>query len=190
MSPVAFRAIADTCAPGIAPALMKKLIAAESGFNPFAIGVNGPDRTTYAPRSANEAAQLARHLIAEGRSIDMGLGQINSANLEWLGLTVRSVFDACRNLTAAETVLREGYDRARADGADRRQALQQALSVYNTGSFTRGLHNGYVARVLGEGAVAAPALAKPFLSQGDKDSAKRWDVFGTASGGSTAQVFQ
>ena len=65
---------------------MEKLVAAESGFNPFAIGVNGPDRASYAPRSANEAAQIAARLIAEGKSIDMGLGQINSANLSWLGL--------------------------------------------------------------------------------------------------------
>jgi len=190
MNATAFRAVAENCAPGVAPSIMEKLVAAESGFNPFAIGVNGPDRASYTPRSAEEAAQIASRLIAEGKSIDMGLGQINNANLSWLGLTPATVFDACRNLTAAETVLRDGYDRARDAGADQTQALHQALSSYNTGSFTRGFHNGYVARVLGEGSVTAPSIEKrsPSLSD-DKDSAKRWDVFGAATG-SNALVFQ
>ena len=65
-----------------------------------------------------------------------------------------------------------------------------ASCSYNTGSFTRGFHNGYVARVLGEGSVTAPSYDKrsPSLSD-DKDSAKRWDVFGAATG-SNALVFQ
>ena len=190
MNATAFRAIAENCAPGVAPSIMEKLVSAESGFNPFAIGVNGPDRASYTPRSAEEAALIASRLIAEGKSIDMGLGQINSANLSWLGLTPATVFDACRNLTAAEAVLRDGYDRARDAGADRTQALRQALSSYNTGSFTRGFHNGYVARVLGEGSVTAPSIKKRSPSLGDDTgSAKRWDVFGAATG-SNALVFQ
>lgn len=111
MNEVAFRAVAENCAPGVAPEILSKLVSAESGFNMFAIGVNGASRRSYAPKTAKEAAALARELIAQGHSIDMGLGQINSVNLEWLKLTPETVFDACTNLAAAETVLRDGYDR-------------------------------------------------------------------------------
>ncbi|MGY9047559.1 hypothetical protein P775_00415 [Puniceibacterium antarcticum] len=191
MRPTAFRAVAESCAPGVAPALLNKLVAAESGFEPLAIGVNGPEPASYAPRTAQEAVRIARELMAQDKSIDMGLGQINNVNLDWLGLTPRSVFDVCRNLTAAATVLRDGFERARESGATKEDALRKALSAYNTGSFTRGVHNGYVARVLGEVSPARPSSAtpgSPSLNDDSKD-AQRWNVFGTSST-SGAQVFQ
>jgi len=182
MSTTAFQALADTCAPGVAPDLLSKLVSTESGFNALAIGVNGPDQRSYAPRSAAEAAELARQLIAEGRSIDMGLGQINSANLAWLGLSPDSVFDPCTNLAATETVLRDGYERARQAGASESDALGQALSAYNTGSFTRGFSNGYVTRVLERD-------IQPTLASHSPDSSSDWDVFGGADT-PNAHVFQ
>lgn len=180
----AFHVLAENCAPSVAPAIMEKLIRAESGFNRFAIGVNGADHQSYSPGSKEEAAQIARKLIAQGHSIDMGLGQINSANLEWLDLTVETVFDTCTNLAASEVVLRDGYDRARKQGSDPQIALHQALSAYNTGTFTRGFSNGYVERVMG-GDVAAPAEHQPQTTNASApaSAAPVWDVF---SGGSAA----
>ncbi len=164
---------------------MEKLVRAESGFNRFAIGVNGATHRSYHPSSQEEATRIARDLIDKGHSIDMGLGQINSENLEWLGLTVESVFDSCTNLSASEKVLREGYDRARAKGSDPKTALHQALSAYNTGTFTRGFSNGYVARVMG-GSIETPASAsqaRPPEPAAPEDTILTWDVFseGTAS---------
>lgn len=168
---------------------MEKLVRAESGFNRFAIGVNGTKRRSYTPGSKGEAARIARDLIAQGQSIDMGLGQINSANLDWLGLTVDSVFDSCTNLKASERVLRDGYERARKQGSDPKTALHQALSAYNTGTFTRGFSNGYVERVMGGDFEAPPAAQHPSTeTAAPTEATPDWDVF---SGGlaSTAVVF-
>jgi len=61
---------------------MLAIIRTESGFNPLALHVNGDFRLTAAPRSAAEAAVWANWLIARGYSVDLGLMQINSRNLE------------------------------------------------------------------------------------------------------------
>jgi len=189
MSAAAFRALAETCAPGVAPDLLSKLVSTESGFNAFAIGVNGVDPDSYAPRTAVEATTLARQLITEGRSIDMGLGQINSANLAWLGLTPDSVFDPCANLAATETVLRDGYERARQTGASPGDALGQALSAYNTGSPTRGFANGYVARVLERDVGSLSRRIQTTRADLSESASTDWDVFGS-SDAPIASVFQ
>ena len=168
---------------------MEKLVRAESGFNRFAIGVNGASQRSYAPDTVEEAARIARELIAQGHSIDMGLGQINSANLGWLNLTVETVFESCSNLTASEVVLRHGYDRAREQGSDPQTALHQALSAYNTGTFTRGFSNGYVERVMG-GDVEAPTTNQVQSTNvsAPADTSPAWDVF-TAGDASPSLVF-
>lgn len=185
----AFHVLAENCAPSVASEIMAKLVRAESGFNRFAIGVNGAEHRSYSPTSKEDAVRMARNLIREGYSVDMGLGQINSANFDWLGLTVDTVFDSCTNLNASEQVLRDGYERARKQGSDPETALHQALSSYNTGTFTRGFSNGYVERVIG-GAVEIPtAPQQPSTETSAPVEASRvWDVF---VGGvtSTALVF-
>ena len=186
----AFHVLAENCAPSVASEIMEKLVRAESGFNRFAIGVNGEEHRSYFPTSQNEAVRIARELLGQGHSIDMGLGQINSENLDWLGLTVESVFDSCTNLKASEQVLRDGYDRARKQGSDPETALHQALSAYNTGTFTRGFSNGYVARVMGGDVETAPADTQAQSSEpaAPEDTILTWDVFSEGSA-SSALVF-
>lgn len=105
----------------------------ESGGDALVIGVNA-DRAQGLPaaavRSATpaEAAKKARALLAQGRSLDLGLMQINSANLTRHGLTVETAFDACRNVAA-------GADHY-AD--DVRAVWTLAHRRYNTGSTERG----------------------------------------------------
>ena len=77
----------------------------ESGGDPLVIGVNAdPVRRlpAAAVRSATpqEAAARAAALLAQGRSIDLGLMQINSGQLARHGLTVETAFDACRSMAA------------------------------------------------------------------------------------------
>ena len=180
----AFRILAENCAPSVAPEVMEKIVRAESGFDRFAIGVNGASARSFSPESKEDARRIARELIAQGHSIDMGLGQINSKNLKWLKLTVESVFESCSNLTAAETVLRDGYDRARDQGSNPHTALHQALSAYNTGTFTRGFSNGYVERVMGRDVtVPSEDLPHTVKTTAPADTTPVWDVF---SGGSAS----
>lgn len=132
------------CAPEVAPSTMAAIVSVESRGNPYAIGVNR-GRQVRQPTSAAEAVAVAKRLLARGANIDLGLGQINSSNLKWLGLSVEAAFDSCSNLAAAARVLTGNYRRAVALGIQ--SPLGAALSAYNTGSMQRGYGNGYVAKV-------------------------------------------
>lgn len=141
--------LAAQCAPAVAPDTLAALVYAESKNRVYAINVNGAVRQPAPPTTAAEAGRVARLHIAEGRSVDLGLGQINSGSMKWLGLDWDSVFDPCTNIRAASRVLVENYRLARAADHSPQQALRIALSLYNTGSRVRGFRNGYVARVEG-----------------------------------------
>lgn len=138
-------ALAQQCAPSVAPETLVSVVHAESKFDTLAIGVNARGVRAEIPATAAAAARIARSLIAKGYNIDLGLGQINSANLRWLGLSVEDTFDPCRNLAAAARVLSSNFlNAARTQGSSDR-AISVALSMYNTGSQARGFGNGYVA---------------------------------------------
>ncbi|MDR2031359.1 MAG: lytic transglycosylase domain-containing protein [Azoarcus sp.] len=143
-----FIALAHECAPWVAPETMAAIVRTESSFRPWAIGVNGGAKLARQPESKDEAIATAQWLLDHGYSVDMGLGQINSSNLAKTGLTVEDAFDPCKNLTAAASILSRNYQAAYRQVKDEQAALQAALSAYNTGSFTRGLTNGYVQKVL------------------------------------------
>lgn len=142
-----FVALAQVCAPSVAVETMAAIVTHESKSNPFAIGINGGARLSRQPANRDEAVDVAARLLKMSLSIDLGLAQINSANLPKLGLRIEDAFDACTNLRAAEAVLRGCYDPAARRFGPGQRALQAALSCYNTGGFERGLTNGYVAGV-------------------------------------------
>src|SRR5271155_448816 len=96
------------CAPTVAPTTVQQIIDVESKGNALALNVNGT-RLSRQPRDAADAADLARTYIAEGYTVDMGLMQVNSANLPKLGYSVEDMFDTCKNLSAGSTVLANFY---------------------------------------------------------------------------------
>lgn len=183
-------ALAAQCAPGVAPETLLSVIQVESRFEPLAIGVNGAPRVVVAPVSAEDAVTKATALIAAGRNVDLGLAQINSKNLFWLGLSLREVFEPCTNLRAAARVLQEGYVRSDAGRVGEQAALKSALSYYNTGHPIRGLNNGYVGKVETAAERIVPAIrgASPADLSGDTPAtpaapppgipSPTWDVFG------------
>lgn len=144
----AIAVLAERCAPQISPLTLIPVIRTESGFDPLAIGVNGPLARALKPASKAEAIATAAYLINQGRSIDLGLAQINSKNLARLGLTIRDAFDPCQNLAAAGRILAADYRYALQIKPEPQAALRIALSRYNTGHDTRGFSNGYVSRVV------------------------------------------
>jgi type IV secretion system protein VirB1 len=184
-----FLILATACAPTVAPQTLAPLVQIESGFNPLAINVNNKPRITVRPRSAPEAAATARRLIAEGRSVDLGLAQINSGNLSWLGLSIEDAFDPCRNLAAAARILGNGYVRAGAERVGEQSALRTALSIYNTGDPVRGFNNGYVAKVTGAATQIVPAIqpaaeatSAMVAEPPSLPPPQPWDVFGQTAG--------
>ena len=143
----ALLALSAQCAPAVAPETLVSIMDVESHFDPLAIGVNSGPRPSRRPANADEAARVARSLIEGGASVDLGIGQINSANLGRLGLSIEDAFEPCENLKASARILSENYRAAAKTHADPQSALRAALSLYNTGDPRRGIHNGYVARV-------------------------------------------
>lgn len=142
-------ALIVACAPQVAPDTAVKIIRTESGGNPYAIGVNGPYVVRPQPRNKEQAVATAQKLLSLPgvRSIDVGLGQINSDNFRWLGLTLESAFDHCTNVRSMQTVLVKSYERHAKTKGPGQAALQAALSEYNTGHPQRGLRNGYVQKI-------------------------------------------
>ena len=147
MAPELLIALTLACAPLVHPETALRLVHHESAGNPFAIGINGPYRLSSQPQSLAQAKATATMLLRSGLSIDMGLGMINSRNLDWLGLSVETVFDPCTNLKAMQTVLTQAYVQATRRHGAGQSALIEALSVYNTGNPVNGIRNGYVNRV-------------------------------------------
>lgn len=146
MSAVAILALAAECAPTVAPETVLAVVRTESSGEPFALNVNG-GRQPARQNNAADAAATAQRFVAVGYSVDLGLGQINSRNMRWLGLTWENVFDPCTNVAALARVLTTNYNAVKA-GRDPQTALRVALSMYNTGSQTRGFRNGYVTKVV------------------------------------------
>lgn len=144
-------ALAGRCAPSEPSSVLASIARVESGNHPLKIGVNGARRRTFEPTSREAAAALTSRLMASGENIDLGLAQINSRNLGWLGLSVEDAFDPCRNLAAAAAVMARGYKAALKVSAPGRSLLQTAYSLYNTGDPGRGFNNGYVGRIEARG---------------------------------------
>lgn len=151
-------ALASQCAPSVAPETVLAIIQTESSGEPFALNVNG-GRQPARQSNAGDAAATARRYVASGYSVDLGLGQINSRNMRWLGLTWETIFDPCTNVAALARVLTTNYNAVSA-GRDPQTALRVALSMYNTGSQTRGFRNGYVAKVIHNAGISS--IPAPF----------------------------
>ena len=144
--------LAAQCAPNVAPQTVAAIVQTESQGYPFALNVNGT-RQPARQMNATAAAATAKRYVAAGYSVDLGLGQINSRNMRRLGLTWETVFDPCTNIAALGQVLSQNYQSV-AGGRHPQTALRLALSMYNTGSTSRGFRNGYVAKVVGNAGVA------------------------------------
>jgi type IV secretion system protein VirB1 len=140
------------CAPTVAVSTMTQVVMVESGGNPLALNVNGlPADHQPHPHTTAEAIAAAQHWIGAGFRVDLGLTQIDSENLPILHLTVSQVLGTdpvtvCANLAAGGMILTADYGRAVTRYGAGQMALAAALSAYNTGDFTQGWANGYVAR--------------------------------------------
>jgi type IV secretion system protein VirB1 len=143
-----FASLIQDCAPNVAPTVVAAIIRTESGFDPLALHVNGHFRLRSAPRTAAQAAVWAQWLIDRGYSVDLGLMQVNSRNLTSLNLTPALAFEPCWNIRAGAALLTAQYGRAALASGAGTHALLEAISAYNTGTWSGGFHNGYVGKVV------------------------------------------
>ncbi|MDB5243758.1 MAG: conjugal transfer protein [Spirosoma sp.] len=125
------------CNPrAIEPERLAGMVTGESGFDPLAIHVNGPNGgQSIRPRSTAEAAELAARLIASGQSVDLGLFQINSTNLARHGLSIAAAFEPCASMRAGADHIASDFE----------AAWRAAHCRYNTGRLD--CSNGYPERI-------------------------------------------
>jgi len=190
IAPPLFLALAIHCAPEDAPETLAAVAGAESGFNTLAIHDN-TTRQNETALDARGAVAIATALIAAGHSVDLGLMQIDSANLARLGLTVATAFDACSSVRAAGALLAQDYE---ANGQRPQAALLAALSRYNTGTAWQGFQNGYVSHVIRSAKQVVPEIdpsdsVSPSQSP-PRPGAPNWQVFGPSSAAPPASPSQ
>ncbi len=145
LAAAALAALIRDCAGNIAPRTMSAVVSVESGGNPLAMHDNTL-RRSFEPNDMATAIAWTQALVDRGDSVDIGLSQINSANLPSLGLSVRRAFDPCSNLHAGATILGNFYASASAQFGAGQFALRRALSAYNSGSMYAA--QDYVDRIL------------------------------------------
>ena len=152
--------LAQHCAAEVATEAVVPLVVTESGGDPLRINVNKGPRVHA--NSVAEGAALVRRYMSAGYTVDVGLAQVNSANFARLGVSVEQAFDPCTNLRLAASLLQAGYDVATRhySGLD---AISATYSLYNTGTLTRGVQNGYVGRVWSAASALGSVTATPTL---------------------------
>ena len=142
---VALSTLLAQCAPSVGQRTLTAIVRVESNANPLAMYDN-TTRRSFAPRSLEDALITAQTLIDNGDSVDLGLAQINSANLARLRMNVRMAFDPCSNLRGAATILQSAYVEAAARFSPGPYALRRAIGAYNSGSIYGG--DGYIDKIL------------------------------------------
>jgi len=153
-----FLQLAVSVAPSIAPETLAAFAQAESKLEPLAIGDNDTG-ASYRPATTAAAVALATSLLSQQHSLDLGIMQVNSANLARVGMTVAMAFDPGQSIRAGAVILADAYQRCRRNGTIEEQAaLRCAASIYNTGKERAGIANGYQARVWRAAAQLVPAI--------------------------------
>jgi type IV secretion system protein VirB1 len=140
-----FAQLLQSCAPNIGPLTMTAIVRVESAGKSLAIRDNTIDRAFY-PKTTNEAVRLAKYLLGKHHNLDLGISQLNSANLPMLGMSVRDTFNPCDNLRGGAVILSGDYRRAAAQFGPGQYALRRAIGAYNTGSLYAG--NYYISMIL------------------------------------------
>ncbi|MDR3450599.1 MAG: lytic transglycosylase domain-containing protein [Alphaproteobacteria bacterium] len=185
LSDADFATLAARCAPGVPEWVLRGVARTESNFYPWVLHDNSTHASANPAALANAEAQ-ATAWIAEGHSVDLGLMQINSANLPALGMTIGAALDPCASLAGGAAVLRAAYGSGPVD-TGQQAALLMALSIYNTGSPLKGIMNGYARRVMRHADEAASGLPVPPLPPANEPvMPPAWDVSAT---GNYAQAY-
>jgi type IV secretion system protein VirB1 len=173
-------ALAARCAPGVAIDVIETVARTESGNDPWVLHDNTAG-DTIRPDSFIGAQSDAETLMAAGHSVDIGLMQINSANLTALGITASQALDACTSMAGGAAILQAAYGGGDTN-AEQQVALLVALSRYNTGTPFKGIMNGYARAVMRNGASesAERVAIPPPTSPADPNAPASWNVWASA----------
>lgn len=97
----------------IPPALLVAIAKVESGFRPWVMNINhnGQSVKVINPKTYEEAVYYLTYLHQNGYNYDVGIGQINVANIRRFGINPVSLLDPCNNLMVSAYILRENINR-------------------------------------------------------------------------------
>ena len=149
------------CAPHAALNTMLAVATTESGFHPYAISINSPQKLAgrvglsnqtielaRQPNSKREAVLWMRWLLQHRISVSVGLLQVNTDNAAQFHLNPERLFDPCTNIAVGANLLAEAYADQKQAAPNDPDALLHALSIYNSGTANFGFYDGYVDRIL------------------------------------------
>ena len=151
----------SSCLPAVPLTTLSAIIRVESGGNPNAMQIDFPRtllkqwhlpegtlRLKRQPATQREALLWLNYFERHGISVDLGLMQVSTSEAERRGLHVESLLDPCFNLRSGWQILDNAYQLEMKTYGPGQDALQHAISRYNTGDTQRGIDNGYLARVI------------------------------------------
>jgi type IV secretion system protein VirB1 len=156
-----FAALQSRCLPTVPLNTLNAIILVESGGNPNAMQIDFPRallkrwhlqegtlRLERQPATEREALEWLEYFERRNISVDLGLMQVSTAEAHRRGLPPESLLDPCFNLRAGWQILDSAYQLETKTYGPGQEALQHAISRYNTGVTQRGIDNGYLARVM------------------------------------------
>lgn len=157
LSETQFVSLARHCAPGVPPDTLLAIARTESGLYTNAISINRPRtsarRAGYRdgeiilarqPRNRMQAARWVHWLEGHHFTVSVGLMQVNLETSLPLRVGVEQLLDPCTNLRLGASILVTAYSEVARQIGEGFDALDVALSIYNSGSPTGGFRNGYV----------------------------------------------
>jgi type IV secretion system protein VirB1 len=154
-------ALQSRCLPAASLDTLSAIIRVESGGNPNAMQIDFPKallkqwhlppgslRLKRQPVSQSEAVEWLNYFERHGIFVDLGLMQVSTAEAKRRGLSSESLLEPCFNLRVGWQILQDAYQTEVMAYGPGQQALDHAISRYNTGDTQRGIDNGYLARVI------------------------------------------
>lgn len=152
------RQVAASCASDVDPDTIEAITRQESGYHPFALSINRPEaearRLGYPdklyqlarqPQTFREAASWTEWFLGHGYTVSIGLMQVNTESAAQLGIRdPLALFNPCLNIAAGAVILESAY----AGQPHNLEGLARAFAIYNSGSVSVGLRNGYAAGVI------------------------------------------
>ena len=151
----------STCLPAAPLMTLRAVIEAESSGNPNAMQIdfpkallkrwNLPDGALLLkrqPTNQREALDWLAYFQSYDISVDLGLMQVSTAEAKRRGIPPASLLEPCTNLQVGWQILEDDYRIEQRTYGSGQEALQHALSRYNSGDTQQGIANGYLGRVL------------------------------------------
>jgi type IV secretion system protein VirB1 len=151
----------SSCLPTAPLSTLRAVIQVESSGNPNAMQIDFPKtllkhwglpegtlRLTRQPINQREALNWLAYFQRYDIFVDLGLMQVSTAEAKRRGISPESLLEPCTNLRVGWQILEDAYQIEKKSYGPGQEALQHAISRYNTGDPQRGIANGYLARVL------------------------------------------